>query len=200
MVLPLNLVRAGHRKAGTCTGNTLPPRLLQIGEKFCGKIGSTASGYNYMCDMYFCPEMNADGHGHMGANLCPNAHMCNAMCGYCQNPSVGEVLPDGSTTDVVVHATSSNIPTYYDISFVAGQTYRFQGWTQENITTALMILVDPSGYPIRRANTNTGRTVGDKFEDLDFSGLNNIKHDAASGCVGERNITVKFTFRLIRSI
>ena len=161
--------------------------LLQVGEKFCGKLGSFASGYNVLCDFNFCPEINADGLGHSGGDLCPMSHMCNALCGFCQNPSVGEVLADGSTTDVVVHATDvSNSHTYYDINFVAGQTYRFQGWTQENVTTALMILVDPSGYPIRRVNTNTGRTLGDRYEDLDLAGLNNLRHDSLMGCVGER--------------
>ena len=157
------------------------------------------TGYNGICDFQFCPEINADGLGHLGGDLCPAAHMCNALCGFCQNPSVGEVLPDGSTTDVVVHATDvSNSHTYYDINFVAGRTYRFQGWTQENVTTALMILVDPSGYPIRRANTNTGRTLGDRYEDLDLAGLNNLKHDSLTGCVGERESPL--TFQPIKSI
>ena len=143
--------------------------------------------------------MSAGGLGSAGGSLCRLAHMCNAMCGFCQNPSAGEVLPDGTTTDVVVHATDvSNSPTYYDISFVAGQTYRFQGWTQENVTTALMILVDPSGYPIRRANTNTGRTLGERYEDLDLAGLNNLKHDSLTGCVGERESPL--TFQPIKSI
>ena len=154
---------------------------------------SLALGLNMICDLVFCPEVNADGLGSTGGHLCQAAHFCNAMCGFCQNPSAGEVLPDGTTTDVVVHATDvSNSPAYYDISFVAGQTYRFQGWTQENVTTALMILVDPSGYPIRRANTNTGRTLGDRYEDLDFAGMNNLRHDSLTGCVGERESLLAF--------
>jgi len=144
-------------------------------------------GIDHICSYFLCPELNDEGHGHLGANLCPAQHICDAACGYCQNPSREIVVPDGTPIDVAVQETDSNVPIYHDIDFVAGRTYRFRAWPGENITSVIMILVDPGGYPIRRSLTNTGNTLeSDKHQEgLDLGGLADIRRDTDRRCVGD---------------
>lgn len=146
----------------------MPP---YVGERNCGRVISWLFGYDYNCNAFLCPELNDAGHGHLGVNLCPFQHMCSAACGFCQNPSGGNLIPNGATIDVAVQESDANIPLYRDVVFVAGTTYRFRAWEGENISAVILILVDPTGYPIRRAITDTGSTLDRPQNVLDLQEL-----------------------------
>ena len=90
--------------------------MAQVGEKACGRLMGFQYGFNHICNYYYCPESNDAGHGHLGVGLCPFGHMCNAACGFCQNPSVATVEADGATVTVAVHeADNSNTPSEQDV-------------------------------------------------------------------------------------
>ena len=90
--------------------------MSQVGEKACGKMMGFQYGFNHICNYYYCPESNDAGHGHLGVGLCSFGHMCNAACGFCQNPSVATVEADGATVTVAVHeADNSNTPSEQDV-------------------------------------------------------------------------------------
>jgi hypothetical protein len=108
------------------------------------------------------------------------------MCGFCQNPSVGAVEPDGATISVAVHETDySNTPVYHDVEVVAGRTYRFRAWPHQNVKAVFMLLVDAGGQPIRRAVTNTGNNLETRHENLDVGELGELRRDTERRCLGD---------------
>eukprot|EP01050_Picozoa_sp_SAG11_P034503 SAG11_NODE_12221_length_715_cov_0.457792_1_plen_199_part_10 len=126
-----------------------------------------------------------------GGQLCPFAHMCDAMCGYCQMPAVS-ALALGQTAEVVVHAAYSqilaNTPTYHTFDMVAGQTYRIRAWSE--LKAIVLILVDPTGYPIRRSMSQGGRALDETPGYKSYSEVNEQLQDTEGLCRGDRNVEV----------
>jgi hypothetical protein len=155
------------------------------GQTFCGHFAATLDPDVILAPL-ICPEMTHDGQGHLGGQLCPHAHMCDAIFGYCQNPPVGTMNP-GETTEIVVSAAMSqvlsNTPEYHTFEMIEGRTYRFRAWS-ENLKAIALILVDPTGYPIRRSISGGGRTTAQyrRPEYKSHADVNNVQRDAMGGC------------------
>ena len=121
-------------------------------------------------------------------DLCPVGHVCDAMCGYCQNPSTAVINVDDPPIEVSFRSTDySNSPTYYDVSFEKDTTYRFRGSCQEHCNVVSLTLVDVTGYPIRRSSSNSGKTMNMNLtnEPLNLTGLHSLQRDNLYGCSGD---------------
>ena len=167
-----------------------------LGQTSCGHMVASL-GIEVMCSLQYCPEMNAGGHGHMGGQLCPFAHACDALCGFCQMPAMPEPLRPSVPRTVEISASISqvlaNVPTYHSFDVVAGRTYRFRAWAEDEtaLKSVLLLLVDSTGYPIRRSITQRGHGL-DPTLDPTLDDISSTKRDTTDGCRGDTQASVVY--------
>ena len=169
-----------------------------LGQTSCGHMVAS-QGIELMCSFQYCPEMNAGGHGHMGGQLCAFAHACDALCGFCQMPAMPDPLLPSVPRTVDISASFSqmlaNTPTYHSFDVVAGRTYRFTAWAEDEtaLKSVFLLLVDSTGYPIRRSMTQRGHVShGEQLLDPTLDDILSTKRDTTDGCRGDTQASVVY--------
>jgi hypothetical protein len=164
---------------------------LFFGAAACGHFSASLWGsIDHTCHSYMC-DNDANGTG-----LCVFGGFCDAMCGFCAREPEGELSLGINTSVEVTEFDSPNNPNYHNLTVTAGQTYRVRAFPDEPAVRSMLVIVrNPDGKPIRRAVSNSGRSI----RDLSAWGprtpieLQAEVRDTEMGCAGDTHLDIVFT-------